>query len=122
MNIVRTEHMRARSRGPTVVEPRRMRALVVSALVVSALFFELGHATRSTHPAAQASFHPQVLQGAFVSAGLPDGLAAAAPIPSLASFRANPRPHRSQPHQTGVVPAPPVAAPEASAPAASAPA
>src|SRR5271170_2948106 len=87
MSIVRTEHIRARSGDPMVIDLRRMLALVLSALVVSALFFELGHATRSTHTVARASFHPQVLQGAFVSAGIPDGLTAASPVPSLASFR-----------------------------------
>jgi len=122
MNIARTEHVGARSHGrPVFVELRRMPALLLCAAVMFAIFFELGHATRSTHAAPQASYAPQPLQAVFVRAGIPDGLTAAAPIPSLSAFTTE-RPHRSSSHHATAAPAPVAEpAPAVSAPAVAAP-
>jgi len=120
MNMMRMEQVRARTRvRPVVIDLRRVRALLLSAVVLFVLFFELGHALRSTHALPQIAAGPQTLPAQLTRAGIPYGLPAAAPIPSLVTFKANPVPPR--PHHSAPAPAPAASAPAESAPAASAP-
>jgi hypothetical protein len=105
-----------------VIDLRRVRVLLLSAIVLFVLFFGLGHAMRSTHALPEIAAGPQTLPAQFTRAGIPYGLpaaTAAAPIPSLATFRANPVVHHS--HPSAPAPAPAATAPAESAPAASGP-
>ena len=117
MNIVRSEDLSAHTQGRTLrIDLRRAPILLVCALLVFALLFELGHLTRSTHALAQTSDGQRVLPAEFARAGIPDGLNAATPIPSIVALKA----HKSQPQpasQPVVAAAPP--APAESAPVAS---
>src|SRR5271170_2657522 len=121
MNIAPIAQVRARTRmRPVVIDLRRLRSLLLSAVVLFVVFFELGHAMRSTHALPQIAAGPQTLPAQFTRAGIPYGYNAAAPIPSLATFRANPVVHH--PHHSAPVSAPAVSAPAASGPVVSAPA
>jgi len=102
-----------------VIDLRRVRSLLLSAVVLFVLFFELGHAMRSTHALPQIAAGPQTLPAQLTRAGIPYGLPAAAPIPSLVTFKANPVPPR--PRHSAPRPAPAASVPAESAPAASAP-
>jgi len=118
MNIAPIAQVRARTRArPVVIDLRRVRSLLLSAIVLFVVFFELGHAMRSTHALPQIAAGPQTLPAQFTRAGIPYGLPAAAPIPSLATFRANPVVHHPHPS----APAPAASAPAEAAPAASGP-
>ena len=117
MNIAPIAQVRARNRvRPMVIDLRRMRTLLLSAVVLFVLFFELGHVTRSTHALPQIAAGSQTLPAQFTSAGIPYGRPAAAPIPSLAAFKANPVVHHS--HPSAPAPALAESAPAESAPAA----
>jgi len=125
MNNVRMEQVRARARWrPAPIDLRRTLAFIVCAVVMFAIFFEVGHATRGTHVASSpGTFSPRELTSASVHAGIPDGLVSAAPLPAATSFRSPPPPprHSSPAHHTAAAPveaAPVVSAPVVSAPAA----
>jgi len=126
MNSVRMEQVRARARWrPAPIDFRRTLAFVVCALVMFAIFFEVGHATRGTHVASSpGTYSPRTLTSASVRAGIPDGLVPAAALPASNTFRSPPPPahHASPAHHTAAAPAPVAAAPVVSAPVASAPA
>jgi hypothetical protein len=120
MNIVRSEDLSAHTQGRALrIDLRRAPILLVCALLVFALLFELGHLTRSTHALAQTSDGQRALPAEFARAGIPDGLNAATPIPSIVALKA----HKSQPQpasQPVVAAAPPAPAESAkSAPVAS---
>jgi hypothetical protein len=126
MNSVRMEQVRARARWrPAPIDFRRTLAFVVCAVVMFAIFFEVGHATRGTQVASSpASYSPHALTSASVHAGIPDGLVPAAALPAATSFRSPPPPphHSSPAHHTAAAAAPVASAPVVSAPVASAPA
>jgi hypothetical protein len=91
---VRMRRWGVRTRGAGVgVEVRQ--ALLVLAIVVAAFagFFALGRVTRDSSETSRA-YGPQQLPAVSVSAGVPYGLPAAAPIPFLLTTEAPP-PQRS---------------------------
>jgi hypothetical protein len=64
------------------VEPRQALVVLACVVVVFAVFFELGRMTRAGGAVSQA-YGPQRLPTLSVSAGIPYGLPAESPIPSL---------------------------------------